>query len=200
MQKAKDANMPADNIDRAIKKGTGELEGTTYKNISFEGYAPGGVAVVVDVLTDNGNRATSEVRSMFSKRGGNMAGSGSVAFQFERKGLFMIKKQDINEDALMDAVLEVGAEDMTSDDEFFEVTCPPQDFDKVRTGFVSKNVKIESSELTLMPKNTVKVEDAGVARKIMTLVEELEDSDDVQNVCTNFDIPDEVLKKLGSEK
>ena len=200
VQKAKDANMPADNIDRAIKKGTGELEGTTYKNILFEGYAPGGVAVVVDVLTDNGNRATSEVRSIFSKRGGNMAGSGSVAFQFERKGLFMIKKPDIKEDALMDVVLEVGAEDMTSDDEFFEVTCQPQDFDKVRTGFINKKVNIESSELTLMPKNTVKVEDINVARKIMTLVDELEDNDDVQNVYTNFYISDEILKQIENEK
>jgi YebC/PmpR family DNA-binding regulatory protein len=200
VQKAKDANMPADNIDRAIKKGTGELEGTTYKNISFEGYAPGGVAVVVDVLTDNSNRATSEVRSIFSKRGGNMAGSGSVAFQFERKGFFIIKKEDIKEDALMDIVLEVGAEDMTSDEEFFEVTCLPHDFDKVRTGLVNKNVKVESSELTLLPKNTVKVTEADVAKKIMTLVEELEDNDDVQNVYTNFDISDEILKQIESEK
>lgn len=199
VQKAKDANMPADNIDRGIKKGTGELEGTTYKNISFEGYAPGGVAVIADVLTDNSNRTTSEVRSIFTKRGGNMAGSGSVAFQFERKGLFMIKKTDIKEDALMDIVLEVGAEDMTSDDEFFEVTCLPQDFDKVRTGLVNKNVKVESSELTLLPKNTVKVTEVDVAKKIMTLVEELEDNDDVQNVYTNFDISDEILKQIEKE-
>lgn len=200
VQKAKDANMPADNIDRAIKKGTGELEGTTYENISFEGYAPGGVAVIVEVLTDNRNRATSEVRNIFSKRGGNMAGAGSVAFQFERKGLFMVKKQDATEEALMDIVLEVGAEDMTSDEEFFEVTCQPQDFDKVRTGLTNSKVKVESGELTLLPKNTVKVEDADVARKIMTLVDELEDNDDVQDVYTNFDIPDEILKKLESEK
>jgi YebC/PmpR family DNA-binding regulatory protein len=200
VQKAKDANMPADNIDRAIKKGTGELEGTTYENISFEGYAPGGVAVIVEVLTDNRNRATSEVRNIFSKRGGNMAGAGSVAFQFERKGLFMIKKQDATEEALMDIVLEVGAEDMTSDEEFFEVTCQPQDFDKVRTGLTNSKVKVESGELTLLPKNTVKVEGADVARKIMTLVDELEDNDDVQDVYTNFDIPDEILKKLESEK
>lgn len=196
VQKAKDANMPADNIDRAIKKGTGELEGTTYENISFEGYAPGGVAVIVEVLTDNRNRATSEVRNIFSKRGGNMAGAGSVAFQFERKGLFMVKKQDATEEALMDIVLEVGAEDMTSDEEFFEVTCQPQDFDKVRTGLTNSKVKVESGELTLLPKNTVKVEDADVARKIMTLVDELEDNDDVQDVYTNFDIPDEILKQI----
>lgn len=196
VQKAKDANMPADNIDRGIKKGTGELEGTTYENISFEGYAVGGVAIIVDVLTDNRNRATSEVRNIFSKRGGNMAGSGSVAFQFERKGLFMVNKKDIKEDDLMNIILEVGAEDMTSDEEFFEVTCQPQDFDKVRTGLANSKVKIESSELTLMPKNTVKVQDAETAKKVLGLVDDLEDSDDVQNVYTNFDISDEIMKQL----
>lgn len=200
IQKAKDANMPADNIDRGIKKGTGELEGVSFKNISFEGYAPGGVAVIADVLTDNSNRTTSEVRSIFTKRGGNMAGSGSVAFQFEKKGVFMVKKADMKEDDLMNAALEVGAEDMTSDEDFFEITCAPHDFDKVRSGLEAAKVKLESSELSMVPKNTVKVEDADTAKKILALVEDLEDNDDVQNVYTNFDIPDEILKQIENEK
>ncbi|MFC1548835.1 YebC/PmpR family DNA-binding transcriptional regulator [Candidatus Omnitrophota bacterium] len=199
IQKAKDSNMPADNIDRGIKKGTGELEGVSYENVSFEGYAPGGVAIIVEGLTDNKNRTTSEVRSIFSKRGGNMAGEGSVAFQFERKGVFMVKRQDAKEDELLDVALESGAEDLTSDEDFFQIICAPQDFDKVRSGLTEKNVKLESGELSQVPNNTIKVEDAETARKILALVEDLEDNDDVQNVYTNFDIPDEILKQIEGE-
>jgi YebC/PmpR family DNA-binding regulatory protein len=196
VQKAKDANMPADNIDRGIKKGTGELEGVSYENVSFEGYAPGGVAVIVDVLTDNRNRATSSVRATFSKRGGNMAGAGSVSFQFDKKGVFMVKKSDATEDALLDTALEAGAEDLTSDEDLFQITCAPQDFDKVRTALTNKGVKLEASELSMVPKNTVMVEDPDTARKVLALVEDLEDNDDVQNVYSNFDIPDEILKQV----
>lgn len=196
IQKAKDANMPADNIERGIKKGTGELEGATYEEVSFEGYAPGGVAIIVEGLTDNKNRVTSEVRSIFTKRGGNMAGAGSVAFQFDKKGVFIVKKSDADEDELLEIALEAGGEDMTSDEDFFEITCQPTSFDKVRTGLVDKNVKLESSELSMVPKNTVKVEDAATAAKILSLVEDLEDNDDIQNVYSNFDIPDEILKEI----
>lgn len=196
IQKAKDANMPADNIDRGIKKGTGELEGTSYENVSFEGYAVSGVAVIVEGLTDNRNRTTSEVRAIFTKRGGNMAGAGSVAFQFDKKGVFLVKKADSTEDELMDIALEAGAEDLTSDEDFYQITCAPQDFDKVRSRLTEKGVKIESGELSMVPKNTVKVEDTESARKVLALVEDLEDNDDVQNVYSNFDIPDEILKKI----
>jgi YebC/PmpR family DNA-binding regulatory protein len=199
IQKAKEANMPADNIDRGIKKGTGELEGVSYENVSFEGYAPGGVALIVDVLTDNKNRTTSEVRSIFTKRGGNMAGAGSVAFQFERKGVFMVKREDAKEDELLDIALEAGAEDLTSDEDFFQIVCAPHDFDKVRSGLKAKKVNIESGELSMVPKNTVRVEDIETAKKILTLVEDLEDNDDVQNVFTNFDIPDEIIKQVEGE-
>ncbi|MFH1394986.1 MAG: YebC/PmpR family DNA-binding transcriptional regulator [Candidatus Omnitrophota bacterium] len=198
IQKAKDANMPADNIERGIKKGTGELEGVSYETVSFEGYAPGGVAVIVEGLTDNRNRTTSEVRSIFTKRGGNMAGAGSVAFQFEKKGIFLIKKEDGSEEELLNIVLESGAEDLTSDEDFFQVVCAMQDFDKVRTALLEKKVKIESGELSMIPKNSVKVEDADIAKKVLTLVEDLEDNDDVQNVYSNFDIPDEVLKQIDN--
>ncbi|MBD3425651.1 MAG: YebC/PmpR family DNA-binding transcriptional regulator [Candidatus Omnitrophica bacterium] len=199
IQKAKDSNMPADNIDRAIKKGTGELEGVSYENVSFEGYAPGGVAIIVEGLTDNRNRTTSEVRSIFSKRGGNMAGEGSVSFQFERKGVFMVRREDAQEDELLDIALEAGAEDLTSDEDFYQIVCAPQDFDKVRTGLVEKNVELESSELSQVPKNTIKVDDIETAKKVLALVEDLEDNDDVQNVYSNFDIPDQVLAKIENE-
>jgi len=199
IQKAKDANMPSDNIERGVKKGTGELEGVSYETVSFEGYATGGVAVIVEGLTDNKNRTTSQVRSIFAKRGGNMAGAGSVAFQFEKKGIFLVKKADANEEELLNVILEAGAEDLTSDEDFFQVICAMQDFDKVRTVLIQKKVKLESGELSMIPKNTVKVEDAETARKILQLMEDLEDNDDVQNVYSNFDIPDEILKEIEKE-
>ncbi len=200
VQKAKDANMPADNIDRAIKKGTGELAGVSYENVSFEGYAPGGIAVIVEGLTDNRNRTTSDVRSIFSKRGGNMAGAGSVSFLFEKKGVFLVKRSDAKEEELMDIALDSGAEDLTSDEDFFQITCPMQDFDSVRSALLAKNVKITSGELSTVPKNSIKIDDADVARKILALVEDLEDNDDVQNVYSNFDIPDDILKMIEKEK
>jgi YebC/PmpR family DNA-binding regulatory protein len=199
IQKAKDANMPADNIERGIKKGTGELEGVSFENVSFEGYAPGGVAIIVEGLTDNKNRTTSEVRAIFTKRGGNMAGAGSVAFQFEKKGVFMVKREDADEDELLGIALDSGAEDLTSDEMFFQIVCAPQDFDKVRSGLAGKKVKIASSELSMTPKNEVKVEDVETARKVLAIVEDLEDNDDIQNVYSNFDIPDEVLEKIEED-
>jgi YebC/PmpR family DNA-binding regulatory protein len=200
IQKAKDANMPSDNIDRAIKKGTGDLEGQSYENVSFEGYAPGGVAVIVEGLTDNKNRTTSEVRSIFSKKGGNLAGPGSVAFQFEKKGVFLVKKEDAEEEQLLNIALEAGAEDLTSDEDYYQITCAMQDFDKVRTGLTDKGVKVESGELSMVPNNTIKVEDKGTARKVLSLVEDLEDNDDVQNVYSNFDIPDDMIEQLEREE
>ncbi|MFH1846908.1 MAG: YebC/PmpR family DNA-binding transcriptional regulator [Candidatus Omnitrophota bacterium] len=196
IQKAKEANMPADNIERGVKKGTGELAGVSYESVSFEGYAIGGVAVIVEGLTDNRNRTTSEVRSIFAKRGGNMAGAGSVAFQFEKKGVFLVRREDSDEDELLTVALDAGAEDLTFDEDFFQVTCAMQDFDKVRTGLAGKKVKVESGELSMIPKNTVKIEDIDTAQKILSLVEDLEDNDDVQNVYANFDIPDEMLAQI----
>lgn len=196
VQKAKDANMPADNIERGIKKGTGELEGVSYESVSFEGYTLAGVAVIVEGLTDNRNRTTSEVRSIFTKRGGNMAGAGSVAFQFEKKGVFLVAKKNVNEEHLINIALEAGAEDLKPERESFEIICAAQDFDKVRTNLVERGVKLESGELSMIPKNTIKIEDIETAKKILALIEDLEDNDDVQNVYSNFDIPDDVLKKI----
>lgn len=194
IDKAKEANMPQDNIDRAVKKGTGELPGVSYESISYEGYGPGGVAFYVDVLTDNKNRVTSEVRNTFAKCGGNLAGAGAVSWLFEKKGLFIVNKKDASEDQLMPIVLDAGAEDMSDEGESFEIKCQPADYEKVKKALESGKIKIESSEVTFLPKNTVKV--AGDhAKQVLNLVEQLEDNDDVQNVYANFDIPDDILNK-----
>ena len=194
IDKAKEANMPQDNIDRAIKKGTGELPGVTYESISYEGYGPGGVAFYVDVLTDNKNRVASEVRNIFSKSGGNLAVAGAVSRLFEKKGLFIVNKKDASEDQLMAIILDAGAEDMSDEGETFEIQCQPPDYEKVKKALEAAKIKIESSEVTLLPKNTVKVT-GDQAKKVLSLVEELEDNDDVQNVYANFDIPDDMLKE-----
>lgn len=193
IQKAKEANMPADNIDRAVKKGTGELPGVTYEQVTYEGYGPGGVAFFVEGLTDNKNRLTAEVRNIFSKCGGNLAGSGSVNWLFEKKGFFVINKAGITEDKLMSVILDAGAEDMSSEDDTFEVKSQPHDYEKVKQALEDSKIKVESSELTMIPKNTVKV--AGdQAKQVLRLIEQLEDNDDVQNVYANFDIPDDIIK------
>ncbi|NQT06893.1 MAG: YebC/PmpR family DNA-binding transcriptional regulator [Candidatus Omnitrophica bacterium] len=198
IQRAKQANMPADNIDRAIKKGTGELEGVNYEEIVYEGYAAAGVAIYIEVVTDNKNRITSEVRNIFSKYGGNMAGAGSVAWMFEKKGYFAVSKSTISEDALMAIALDSGAEDFSVEEEVFEIKTMPQDFEKVKKALEDNSVKIESSEITMIPKSTIKV-GGDKAKQILTLVDILEDNDDVQNVYTNFDIPEDILKELESK-
>lgn len=195
IQRAKDANMPADNIERGIKKGTGELEGVNYEEVVYEGYGQGGVAIIVEALTDNKNRASSSIRNTFSKRGGNMAGQGSVSWMFEKKGYIVVNKSDVEEDKLMDIVLEAGAEDMKTEESTYEITTAPSDFENVKKVIADKNIKMESSEITNIPKNTIKITGDN-AKKLLALVNELEDDDDVQNVYANFDIPDEVLKEL----
>ena len=194
IQKAKEANMPQDNIEKAIKKGTGELPGVNYENISYEGYGPGGVAFFVEVLTDNKNRITAEVRTIFSKCGGNLAGSGAVSWIFEKKGFFVINKSVAEEDSLMAIVLDAGAEDMSLEGDSFEVKSQTKDFEKIRKALEDNKIKTESAEITMIPKNTIKV--AGEqAKRVLRLVEQLEDNDDVQNVYANFDIPDDILKE-----
>ena len=193
IQRAKDVNMPADNIDRAVKKGTGELEGVNYEAVTYEGYGPGGVAVMVEALTDNKNRTTSEVRNIFSKKNGNMAGSGSVSWIFEKKAYFLISKSTISEDALTEIALEAGADDLTDEADSYEIKTQPHDFERIKKILEEKGLKLEVSEITMIPKSTIKL--AGdKAKAMLGLVEELEDSDDVQNVYANFDIPDELLK------
>jgi len=195
IQKGKDANMPQENVDRAIKKGTGELEGVNYEETVYEGYGPGGVAIMIDVLTDNKNRATSEIRNIFSKKGGNMASTGSVNWIFDKKGYIVVNKNDIEEDRLMALVLDAGAEDLKTEETTYAITTRPGDFEKVKKALQDNSVKMEASEITNLPKSTVKV--MGVeAKKVLALVNELEENDDVQNVYANFDIPDNILKEL----
>ena len=195
IQKAKQANMPANNIEGAVKKGTGELEGVTYEAITYEGYGPAGVAIYVEALTDNKNRTTSEVRNIFSKYGGNMAGSGSVAWMFEKKGYIAISKETADEDTLMSIALENGAEDLSGEGDTFEIKTLPQDFEKVKKALEDQSIKIESAEVTMIPKSSIKILD-DKAKQLLTLVDSLEDNDDVQNVYANFDIPEDILKSI----
>jgi len=194
IERGKEASMPADNIERAVKKGTGELEGVSYEDITLEGYGPGGVAFYVEGVSDNKNRTTSEVRTIFTKKGGNMAGAGSVSWMFEKKGYIVISKKTIDEDRLMGIVLDAGAEDIVVEEENYAVKTSPTDFYKVKKALEDNSIKIESAEITLLPKSTVRVvgEDA---KKVLDLVGALEEHEDVQNVYANFDIPDELLKE-----
>lgn len=198
VQKAKDANMPKDNIEKAIKKGTGELPGVIYESMVYEGYGPSGVAVLVDVLTDNKNRAAAEVRSIFTKKNGNMAGSGSVAWQFKQKGMIIVEKGKSEEDKLMNIILENGAEDMHSVDDVYEISIPPREFEAVKKAIEGSGIEITSAEVTMVPDSTVKIPDKGVAQQVLGLINALEDNDDVQNVYANFDIPDEILSEIDN--
>ncbi len=192
IQAAKAANMPADNIDRAIKKGTGELPGVSYEECVYEGYGPGGVAVLVEALTDNKNRSTSELRKIFSKNGGNMGESGCVAWMFAKKGLIQVETAKADEEKLMAIVLDAGAEDMQRADSMFEITAAPADFEKVRDAVAKAGIPIASAEVTMVPQNTLRVE-GKQAQQTLQLMEELEEHDDVQHVYANFDIPEEVM-------
>ncbi len=196
IQKAKDANMPKDNISNAVKKGTGELPGVIYEAMMYEGYAPGGVAILVDVLTDNKNRAAAEIRSIFTKKNGNMAGAGSVAWQFKQKGIIIVEKDKIEEDKLMDIVLENGADDMVVEDTCYEVSVQLKDFEIVKKAIEDKGIEMSQAEITMVPDIDVKVNDKAVAQQILNLVSALEDNDDVQNVYSNFDIPDDILHEM----
>lgn len=191
IQKAKQANMPADNIERAIKKGTGELPGVTYEEIVYEGYAAGGVGLIVEVTTDNKNRSASEVRSTMSKHGGNLAGVGAVAFQFERKGQFIIDASKIDEEALMDMVLEAGAEDIKNEGDHYEVICPLSEYDALSQAL--SDIETESAELAYLPNILVPVEDKDTAHKALHLIEKLDELEDVKAVHSNMDLSADLL-------
>jgi YebC/PmpR family DNA-binding regulatory protein len=195
LDKARAANMPRDNVERAIKKGTGEGADQNYEDITYEAYGPGGVAFLIQVLTDNRNRSITDVRTVVTKRGGSMAEAGSVAWQFDMKGLIEIEASAADEDTVMEVALEAGAEDVSSDDSLFTITTTPSDFEQVRTAFEAKNIPLSYAEVTMKPKTTIEVniEDA---KKIITIVDLLEDLDDVQEVFGNYDIDDEALEEL----
>ncbi len=195
IQAAKAVNMPSDNIERAIKKGTGELEGVTYEEITYEGYGPGGVAVLVEVVTDNKNRAVGEIRKIFSRHGGNLGESGCVAFLFEKKGYIQVDAAKVDEDKLMTIALDAGAEDLRREEGVFAVSSAPKDFEKVRDRIVKGGIQPLSAEITMLPKSTVKLEGKH-AEQMLRLMEELEEHDDVQHVYANFDIPEEIMAAL----
>lgn len=194
---AKGVNMPADNIKRAIQKGTGELEGVTYEEISYEGYGPGGVAIFLEVLTDNKNRTVSELRHIFSKNGGNIGESGCVAWMFSRKGYLVVEKSKASEDDLLDIILEAGAEDLREDGSNYEIFTPPDKYEDVLEALEKKDIEIAASNLGQIPQNYVKLE-GKQAQQLLRLIEELEDHDDVQNVWANFDIDEEEIAQYSN--
>lgn len=197
IEKGKAANMPSDNIDRAVKKGTGELPGVTYEELMYEGYGPNGTALLIEILTDNKNRTASEIRNILEKKGGSLSGAGSVAWQFAKKGLLVVKKEAMDEDKLMTIALDAGASDFNSEKEVYEITAEPHDFEKVKKALADNGVATESAEVTRIPSATVKLPGINEARAVMNLIDALEDHEDVQNVYSNFDIPDEILQELA---
>jgi YebC/PmpR family DNA-binding regulatory protein len=194
---AKTENMPKENIARAIKKGTGEIAGEIYDEIMYEGYGPGGVAVLVDCMTDNRNRTVADVRHYFAKSNGNLGESGCVSWMFEKKGLILVEKKNITEDELMEMALEAGAEDVVEEESEFHIHTAPEDFDTVRGALEERGLKFFDAQVSMIPKNTVEVTDEKVARSLMKLMESLEDHDDVQNVYANFDIDDALMEQLS---
>jgi YebC/PmpR family DNA-binding regulatory protein len=197
MESAKEANMPHDNIKRAVQKGTGELPGESYEEITYEGYAPGGVAIMIRVLTDNRNRTAPEIRHTFEKYGGNMGASGAVAWMFERKGIVLVDAGKIGEDDLMTRALEAGATDMRRVEKAFEITTAPAEMDTVRTALEAGRVPVLEAEVTFVPQSTVRVEGKD-APQVLRLIEALEELDDVQTVYANYDIPDEVIEAISA--
>ena len=191
--KARDASVPMDTIERAIKRGTGELEGVRYEQVSYEGYAPCGVAVIVECLTDNRNRTGSDVRNIFAKNGGSTAEPGAVAWQFERKGVILLPKA-VTEDELLLVALDAGAEDIKDAGDSWEVTSAPGDLSSVRSALDQAEIGIDSADLTMTPINVVPLDNEGDAKRVLRVVDLLEDLDDVQNVYANFDIPDSILE------
>jgi len=191
---AKANNMPKDNIERAIKRGTGEIEGAAYEEVTYEGYGPGGVAIMVEALTDNTNRTTPEIRHIFEKNGGNLGTPGSVRFQFEKKGYFAIEKSAVGEDKLMELALEAGADDLQTDDpDAYEVVASPESFEAVRQALEKSRIPTLEAKLGMIPSNYVKIDD-NKSKQMMRLMEMLDDHDDVQNVWSNFDIPEEMME------
>lgn len=196
---AKAVNMPADNIDRAIKKGTGELPGVTYEDIMYEAYGPAGAAMMIRVLTDNRNRIAGEVRATLERRGGSMAGAGAVAWQFNRKGFITVEKSSASEETLFNIVTDAGAEDLQAGAEVYEITTPVEAFETVKQALEQQKIATASAELTMLPASTVKITDEKDAAAILRLIESVEELDDVQNVYANFDMDEALMQKVSEQ-
>jgi len=195
---AKSVSMPAENIKRAIQKGTGELPGVAYEEITYEGYGPNGVAIIIEVMTDNRNRTVAEIRHTMEKLGKGMGENGCVSWMFHKKGYIVVARAKADEEKLMSLALDAGAEDLQTEDENFVITTPPNDFEKVKKALEDAGVPLEVAEVTMLPQTYVKIEKEKEAGQMLRLVEALEDNDDVQNVYANFDIPDEVMNAVGA--
>jgi YebC/PmpR family DNA-binding regulatory protein len=198
MLRAKEANMPSDNVKMAIKRGTGEVPGVVYEEVMYEGYGQEGVALLIEAITDNKNRTTAEIRNIMSKKGGAMAGAGSVSWMFTKKGYILVDKTAAKEEELMNIVLEAGAEDMKSDDKNYEIFIPVHNFEAVKQAVEAKGIQTQTAEVTMVPSSSIKLT-VGPAKQILGLVEALEEHDDVQQVYANFDIPDEVADQISEE-
>jgi len=198
IDKAKAANMPKDTIEKAIKKGTGEMAGESYEEILYEGYGPGGVAVMVEVLTDNRHRTAPEMKKLFERHGGSMGAAGCVGWMFSKRGLITVSTSSANEDDLMEIALGAGADDMKTNGDVYEITCEPTAFESIKKALEQKTIPMTLAEISMLPKNTVGVTDPDTARKIINLMESIEDHDDVQNAYSNFDIPPEVMAKVSA--
>ena len=193
---AKSENMPNDNIERAIKKGTGELEGINYEEYMYEGYAPGGVALLIEVMTDNKNRAAADIRYVFNKRGGSLGEAGCVAWMFEKKGLIIFEQNQVAEDEVLEVALEAGADDVITTEDQYEVHTELAAFESVKQAFDDQELRYTMAEITMMPQNTVEIDDESMAVQVLNLMEAIEDADDVQKVYANFDIPDKILQRI----
>ena len=197
IDKAKAANMPKDTIEKAIKKGTGELEGVNFEEVLYEGYGPSGVAIMVEALTDNRNRTTPEIKRVFEKHGGSLGTSGSVAWMFNKKGLITVGSAETDEDELLEIALAAGADDMENTGKVFEITCEPGAYEELKKTLTEKEIPMQVTEISMVPQNMVPVSDAETAKKIIALMEALEDHDDVQNTFSNFDISDEIMAGIS---
>lgn len=198
IERAREANMPAENIERAIKRGTGELEGVNYEEVLYEGYGPGGVAILVSVLTDNKNRTAAEMRKIFSKFGGSLGSSGSVSWMFEKKGYISVDASKYSEDQIMEISLESGAEDVKKEGDVISIYTPVEEFSNVLKALKDRGIEIKVSEISMIPKTTTSVDDE-TAIKVLKLLEEIENNDDVQSVSSNLDASDSVFEKFSKE-
>ena len=197
--KAKQANMPAENVERAIKKGTGELEGTIIEELLYEGYAPGGVGLIIEVTTDNKNRSASEVRSTLGKGGGNLAGTGALSYNFKRKGQFLIAKDKVDEDTLTELALENDANDVVAEEEHFEVLSEVSEFDKLTQALNAAEIEADAAELVYLPENLVAVSDENIARQVLRLIDNLDELEDVKAVHSNYDIDKALLEAYAAQ-
>ena len=198
IQKAKEANMPKDNIEKAIKKGTGELEGYNLEEVVYEGYGPSGVAIIIDAMTDNKNRTTAEIRSILSKNGGNLGENGCVSWIFENKGVITVSADKYDENTVMEVALDAGADDIKQEGDVWEIITEPENLNDVSESIKERGIEVQMADVMRIPKTTVKLDEKN-AGKVLSLLEKLEDNDDVQKVAANFDIPDEVIEKIGQK-